>query len=85
MKLKKMLSVFLALLMLLGCLPALEAFAASKPASDTYCPSERSGNHTHGWGDWDITQEATCSHTGKRVRVCRYCDYVQTQTSRTSN
>ncbi len=80
MKLKRMLSVFLALLMLLGCLPALEAFAASKPASDTYCPSERSGNHTHGWGDWDITQEATCSHTGKRVRVCRYCDYVQTQT-----
>ncbi|MCR4622732.1 MAG: peptidoglycan-binding protein [Clostridiales bacterium] len=79
MKLKRTLTALLAVLMLLCSLPALADSVVSRPATDSYCPSERSGNHTHSWGNWDVTREATCKQAGSRIRYCRYCQYKQTR------
>lgn len=77
MKLKRLLSVLLTVLMLLGGAPAL---AASGTATDTYCPSDRSGNHTHYWLDWEVTKQATCKAAGTKTRTCYFCRYKQTKT-----
>ncbi len=76
MKLKRLLSVLLTVLMLLGSVPAL---AASGTATDSYCPSDRSGNHTHYWLDWEVTKQATCKAAGTKTRTCYFCRYKQTK------
>ncbi len=80
MKLKRLLSVLLTVLLLLSNVPALAAKVTNGSATDSYCPSDRSGNHTHFWLDWEITKQATCKAAGTKTRTCYYCRYTQTKT-----
>lgn len=35
---------------------------------------------SHSYGSWTVTKEATCSESGKRIRTCRHCGDVRTET-----
>lgn len=35
---------------------------------------------SHSWGKWKVTEEATCTETGKRVRTCKICGKKQSET-----
>ena len=81
MKRRRIISLVLIVLMLLGTLPT-ASFAAtsrgtSREATDDYCPSGRSGNNTHLFGEWDIMEEPTCAAPGSESRWCSYCFYEQ--------
>ena len=80
MKLKRLLSVLLTVLLLLSSVPALAGKVTNGSATDSYCPSDRSDNHTHFWQDWEITKQATCKAAGTKTRTCYYCRYTQTKT-----
>lgn len=34
---------------------------------------------THEYGQWIVTQEATCEEKGSRVRICAWCTYAQVE------
>ena len=72
MKLKRLLSVLLTVLLLLSSVPAMAAKVTNGSATDSYCPSDRSGNHTHFWLDWEVTKQATCRFPLPQVQGLRH-------------
>ena len=43
------------------------------------CGYEKSAG-SHIWGDWTVTQEATCTEAGSRTHTCTSCGAVETDT-----
>lgn len=41
--------------------------------------SSCANNHTHNFGEWTVSKEATCLQNGEQIRKCDSCDYVETQ------
>ena len=41
--------------------------------------SSSSSAHTHNWGSWQTTKEATCTETGEQKRTCSGCNEEETQ------
>lgn len=55
---------------------------AKQSGSDEYAPYAVYGAppHTHTWGDWTITKQATCGDAGMRTRTCTECGEKQSET-----
>ena len=77
-------SLIACLALLLTLLPSFSLAATndglppSRQPTENFCPPSNTG--AHAFGNWDITSMPTCTRTGTRVRICRYCQYQQTQT-----
>lgn len=62
------------------------AESSEAPAESSEAPaessesSESSTRHTHQWGDYVTTKEATCTEDGEQKRVCSICGQEQTKT-----
>lgn len=41
--------------------------------------SSSSDPHTHSYGDWTVTVNATCFRDGERIRVCEICGRTETE------
>ncbi len=76
---RRILAIALGLVMLLGMLPAPSLAATQQEPTATYCPSGRSGNHTHSFTEWDEMLTPTCTEAGSRSRWCQYCWYEEKQ------
>ncbi len=72
---RKWMAWVLALVMLLGMLPAAQAATSG-------CPGSNDGNHS--WGSWN-TREATCASPGYRVRSCSACGAQESEDIPTNN
>jgi len=41
---------------------------------------EKSGDeHKHEWGEWEVTEKATCDKEGKKVKKCQTCDEEESE------
>lgn len=56
------------------------AESSEAPAESSEAPAESSTRHTHQWGDYVTTKEATCTEDGEQKRVCSICGQEQTKT-----
>ncbi len=43
-------------------------------------PVTGGSSHTHSYGDWTVTVNATCSKEGERIRTCRICGRTDIET-----
>ena len=72
------LALFFSMTLVVACnTPSNESTPAEEPASSV--PAEKSSTkHTHKYGEWTITKEATCEGKGEQERVCD-CGEKQTK------
>lgn len=49
-----------------------------------FCSCTSAENHTHSFGDWSITKEATCTEGGEQTRSCS-CGKTETKTIPSTN
>jgi len=41
------------------------------------CPDEKTPNHSHNWGDWEVTIPPACVEKGEEKRACGGCGEIQ--------
>lgn len=79
MRARRWTAVALAILLLIGALPATFALADGIPEPTAkFCPYSATGKHR--WSHWYTDKEPTCTGKGKRWRTCENgCGYEQTE------
>lgn len=53
--------------------------SSSEDISDSRTNSHSFSSHQHEWGEWRVSEEATCSKDGKEIRICTGCKAVETR------
>ena len=73
------LALFFSMTLVVACnTPSKESTPIEEPASSV--PAEKSSTkHTHKYGEWTVTKEATCTASGEERRECSTCHKVETK------